>query len=223
MTEDNGTLFVSAYGEELVEPDECKVGVTITSERVSAVEAQKASTKTFDAVQSALSAANIENEIETTFFNVEKPRYYDSTKQKYIIQNFFRATHNLTVKVRAEEAGHTARVCTLNESTVSGVRFQLSKELEQSSRNEALTKAVKLAKEKAALLAKSADVELGTLQSLVDRAQSMTVNASSNREYLMADAALMSPRGPQEEDYELNFANKRIRVNESVQLAYTII
>jgi uncharacterized protein YggE len=179
MTEDKGTLFVSAYGEELVEPDECKVGVTITSERLSAVEAQKASMRTFDAVQNALSAANIENEIETTFFNVEKPRYYDSTKQKYIIQNFFRATHNLAVKVLAEEGGKAAQVCTMNESTVSGVHFQLSKELEQSSRDKALKKAVKLAQEKAVLLAKSAGVELGTLQSLTDRAQSMTLNADA--------------------------------------------
>ena len=73
------------------------------------------------------------------------------------------------MKVRAEEAGRAARTCTLNESTVSGVHFQLSKELEKSSRDKALTKAVKLAKEKAALLAKSAGVELGTLQSLVER------------------------------------------------------
>jgi len=64
MTEEKGTLFVSAYEEELVESDECKVGVTITNERVSAVEAQKASTKTFDAVQNALSAAKIESEID---------------------------------------------------------------------------------------------------------------------------------------------------------------
>jgi uncharacterized protein YggE len=223
MTEEKGTLFVSAYEEELVESDECKVGVTITNERVSAVEAQKASTKTFDAVQNALSAAKIESEIETTFFNVEKPRYYDSTKQKYVIQNFFRATHNLTVKARTEEAGNAARTCTLNESTVSGVRFQLSKELEQSSRDKALSKAVKLAQKKALLLAKSAGVELGTLQSLVDRAQSMTINAPTNREYLMTDAALMSPKGPDEEDYELNFANKKIHVHESVQLSYNII
>jgi uncharacterized protein YggE len=53
------------------------------------------------------------------------------------------------VKVRAKEAGDTAQACTSNESSVSGVHFQLGKELEQSSRNKALTKAVKLAKEKA--------------------------------------------------------------------------
>src|SRR5665647_464463 len=153
MTGDNGTLFVSAYGEELVDPDECKVRVTITSERGTAVEAQKASAKSFDSLKQALSAAKIESEIETLFFNVEKPKYYDSTKKKYVIQNFFRATHELTVKVSAQEAGSTAQVCTLKESAVSGVRYQLSKELEQSSRNQALTKAVKLAKEKAALLA----------------------------------------------------------------------
>ena len=141
MTGTNGTLFVSAYGEELVEPDECKVRVTITSERETAMEAQKASAKTFDSLNNALSAAQIENEIETLFFNVEKPRYYDSTKQKYVIQNFFRATHNLTVKVLAGEGGKAAQVCTMNESTVSGVRFQLSKELEQSSRDKALKKA----------------------------------------------------------------------------------
>ena len=141
MAGDNGTLFVSAYGEELVDPDECKVRVTITSERGTAVEAQKASAKAFDSLKQALSAAKIESEIETLFFNVEKPKYYDSTKQKYVIQNFFRATHELTVKVRAKEAGATAQVCTMNESTVSGVRFQLSKELEQSSRDKALKKA----------------------------------------------------------------------------------
>jgi len=33
MTRVNGTLFVSGYGKELVEPDECKVRVTIISER----------------------------------------------------------------------------------------------------------------------------------------------------------------------------------------------
>lgn len=127
MTGVNGTLFVSAYGEELVEPDECKVRVTITSERTTALEAQHANAKTFEALKKALSAAKIESEIETTFFHVEKPRYYDSTKQKYITQNFFRATRSLTVKVRAKEAGNTAQVCTLNESTVSGVQFQLAK------------------------------------------------------------------------------------------------
>lgn len=39
------------------------------------------------------------------------------------------------MKVRAEEAGDTAQACTSNESSVSGVHFQLGKELEQSSRN----------------------------------------------------------------------------------------
>ena len=82
MAGDNGTLFVSAYGEELVDPDECKVRVTITSERGTAVEAQKASAKTFDSLNQALSAAKIEKEIETLFFNVEKPKYYDSTKKE---------------------------------------------------------------------------------------------------------------------------------------------
>ena len=221
MTGVNGTLFVSAYGEERVEPDECKVRVTITSERGTAVEAQKASAKTFDSLNQALSAAKIEKEIETLFFNVEKPKYYDSTKKKYVIQNFFRATHGLTVKVSAQEAGSTAEVCTLKESAVSGVHFQLSKELEQSSRNKALTKAVKLAKEKAALLAKSAGVRLGTLQSLVDRAQSMTINATvdEDREVL----ALSAAPEPREPHYELNFAIRKISVCESVQLVYTTI
>jgi uncharacterized protein YggE len=221
MTGVNGTLFVSAYGEELVEPDECKVRVTITSEQGTAVEAQKASAKTFDSLNQALSAAKIEKEIETLFFNVEKPKYYDSTKKKYVIQNFFRAAHGLTVKVSAQEAGSTAQVCTLKESAVSGVHFQLSKELEQSSRNKALTKAVKLAKEKAELLAKSAGVRLGTLQSLVDRAQSMTINATvdEDREVL----ALSAAPEPREPHYELNFAVRKISVCESVQLVYTTI
>ena len=120
----NGTLFVSAYGEELVDPDECKVRVTIKNERKTAPEAQKASAETFDAIMNGLSRANIENEIETSFFNVEKPRYYDNTKRIYIVQDFFRATHDLTVKVQAKEEGKTAQVCTLKESTVSGVHFQ---------------------------------------------------------------------------------------------------
>jgi uncharacterized protein YggE len=124
MTGVNGTLFVSGYGEELVDPDECKVRVAIKNERASALEAQNASAETFDAIMNALSAAEIESEIETIFFNVEKPSYWDSTKRIYIVQNFFRATHDLTVKVRAKEAGKTAQVCTLEGSTVSGVRFQ---------------------------------------------------------------------------------------------------
>ena len=37
MTGVNGTLFVSGYGEELVEPDECKARVTIISERATAL------------------------------------------------------------------------------------------------------------------------------------------------------------------------------------------
>jgi uncharacterized protein YggE len=125
------------------------------------------------------------------------------------------------VKVSAQEAGSTAQVCTLKESAVSGVHFQLSKELEQSSRNTALTKAVKLAKEKAALLAKSAGVRLGTLQSLVDRAQSMTINATvdEDREVL----ALSAAPEPREPHYELNFAIRKISVCESVQLVYTTI
>jgi uncharacterized protein YggE len=222
MTGVNGTLFVSGYGEELVEPDECKVMVTIITERANVVEAQNASAETFNAIMNALSAANIDSEIETIFFHVEKPKYYDSTKKMYIIQDFFRATHSLTVKVRAKEAGDTAQACTLNESAVSGVRFQLGKELEHSSRNKALIKAVKLAKEKAALLANSAGVELGTLQSLVDRAHSMTINATSETVNEMRLPTLIS-EGSDESNYELNFAIKKISVQESVQLVYTTI
>ncbi len=224
MTGVNRTLFVSAYGKELVDPDECLVRVTIKNERTTAPEAQNASAETFDAILNALSAANIESEIETIFFNVEKPRYYDNTKRIYIVQAFFRATHDLTVKVRAKEAGKTAQVCTLKESTVTGVGFQLGKELEQSSRDKALTKAVKLAKEKAKLLARSAGVELGTLQSLVDRAQSMTINASvdANIEMLPDASAIRSDRS-REPHYELNFAIRKISVYESVQLAYNTI
>ncbi len=100
---------------------------------------------------------------------------------------------------------------------MSGVHFQLGKELEQSSRNKALTKAVKLAKEKAKLRAKSADVELGTLQSLVDRAQSMTINAPADTDYeILADATLARPERSREPHYELNFAIRKISVYESV-------
>ncbi|MGZ4939780.1 MAG: SIMPL domain-containing protein, partial [Halobacteriota archaeon] len=66
MAGTNGTLSVSAYGEERVEPDECKVKVKITCERERVEEAQKASAETFDALKKALSDANIEKEIETT-------------------------------------------------------------------------------------------------------------------------------------------------------------
>ncbi len=126
------------------------------------------------------------------------------------------------MKVRAQEAGNTAQVCTLKESAVSGVRYQLSKELEQSSRDRALTKAVKLAKEKAVLLAKSAGVELGTLQSLVDRTHSMTINADVDEkvEYMRLPALSEPSR---ESNYELNFAAQKISVYESVLLAYATI
>jgi uncharacterized protein YggE len=221
MTAVNGRLFVSEYGEEPVDPDECKVRVTIKNERATAQEAQNASAVTFDAIKKALSAAKIETEVETTLFNVEKPRYYDSTKRTYIVQNFYRATHDLTVKVAANDAGRTAQACTLKEATVTGVRFQLGKELEQSSRNKALTKAVKRAKEKAALLAKSAGVELGTLQSLVDSAHSMTISAVTET----TDKLMLKPTPSEsaESSYELNFAIRKISVFESVQLVYTII
>jgi uncharacterized protein YggE len=209
MAEINGKLFVSAYGEELVEPDECKVRVTITSERETAAEAQHASTQTFDALLNALAAAKIKNEIETTYFNVERPRYFDSTKQKHVVQNFFRATHQLTVKVSAKEAA------------VSGVRFQLSKELEQSSRDKALEKAVKLAQKKATLLATSAGVNLGALQSLVDRAHSMNIAAPTDQEYEVHTSAMAIAAPATESGYQLNFAIQKISVYESVQLVYT--
>jgi uncharacterized protein YggE len=48
---------VSGYGEEPVEPHECRVMVTITTERANVTEAQNASAKTFDAMKKALSAA----------------------------------------------------------------------------------------------------------------------------------------------------------------------
>ncbi|MEI7826784.1 MAG: hypothetical protein WCI87_03185 [Euryarchaeota archaeon] len=38
MTGVNGKLFVSGCGEELFEPDECKVRVTIISERATALD-----------------------------------------------------------------------------------------------------------------------------------------------------------------------------------------
>jgi uncharacterized protein YggE len=217
----NGRLFVSEYGEELVDPDECKVRVAIKNERATAQEAQNASAETFDALRKALSADKIETEVETTLFNVEKPRYYDSTKRTYIVQNFYRATHDLTVKVAAKDASKTAQTCTLKEATVTGVRFQLGKELEQSSRNKALTKAVKRAKEKAALLAKSAGVELGTLQSLVDSAHSMTISAVTEK----TDKLMLEPTASRsaESNYELNFAFRKISVLEAVQLVYTIM
>ena len=82
MAGDNGTLFVSAYGEELVEPDECKVRVTITCECALVLEAQLASAETFEAIKKALYAAKIENETETIFFNVEKPKYYLTSEQR---------------------------------------------------------------------------------------------------------------------------------------------
>ncbi|MGZ4920287.1 MAG: hypothetical protein ACXV5N_12245 [Halobacteriota archaeon] len=68
MTTVFGTLFVSAYGEEFVEPDECKIKVEIKCERIRIEDAQKASAEAFEATKQALSATNIENEIETTFF-----------------------------------------------------------------------------------------------------------------------------------------------------------
>ncbi|GEM_PF-3559051 len=70
---------------------------------------------------------------------------------------------------------------------------------------------------KGELLAKSAGVELGTLQSLVDRAQSMTINAPADTDYeILADATLARPERSREPHYELNFAIRKISVYESV-------
>ncbi len=95
--------------------------------------------------------------------------------------------------------------------------FPIGKRTRAIVSKQALTKAVKLAKEKAKLLAKSAGVELGTLQSLVDRAQSMTINAPADTDYeILADATLARPERSREPHYELNFAIRKISVYESV-------
>lgn len=161
-------ITVSGAGEVEMPADQAVISVRIESKADNAAKSQDLNADATDSVYDALKDAGInKKDIETSSFSIREDKTYDRNSQQYI-SNGFIATHIL--KVTIEDVGNTGRY--IDAATKGGatgidfVSFTLKKETQKEARDEAISKAVKLAEEKADIIADSSGVKRGNVISI---------------------------------------------------------
>lgn len=157
------TLTVSGNSDISVAPDQAIVYVSIVTEDADAKQAQQGNTVLSNAVTDALKAWGISpSDIETDAYSLSRIQEWDPEKNRYIDGNY-RLTHTLKVTTTLiDRIGELVDVAVnAGANNVNNVVFSLTKETERQVRDQALSKAAEVARQKGQLLASSSGATLG--------------------------------------------------------------
>ena len=163
MKDKSGTLQVTGTGNIKVAPDEAVVHLRIIAEGKTAAEAVTTAASQTDAVIKAVSSQP-NHGVTTTGLGVSPIVRYDSQTRVPTIVGF-RATNGVEVKTKIAHAGQIFDAgVNAGANQSSGITFRLQDET--PLREDALRLAVQMAYKEARLVAKAADVELESPESL---------------------------------------------------------
>ncbi len=188
------TITVTGIGNVKLAPDKAEINLGVTSEAVTAAEAQQKNSEAIDAVIEALTGAGVEEkDISTDNYNMY-PKY-DYNRDGAIIGYF--VSNNLSVANQSiDDVGvllSTAVNAGANE--IGGVNYTCS--TYDDAYGQAMTDAVASARAKAEALAAAAGVELGETAEITEGYQNTSSRYSNTR--FNADAEAMKAMGTVEE------------------------
>lgn len=155
------TISVSATGSVSAQPDSAAVHVASTARADNASQATQQLASNVSTLRDALEAAGVPTDaIRTTDFQVFQQR--DDGNATFVARQSFEVTVSNTTEV-----GRVIDIAVANGATdVFGVEFQLSPERQQELRSQAIDNAIEDARDQAAAVASSANLALGTPQSI---------------------------------------------------------
>ncbi|MFC6940147.1 SIMPL domain-containing protein [Salinirubellus sp. GCM10025818] len=161
----NPTVTVGASASVEATPDLAVVRVAVEATAESAEEARATVAADAERMRAALRDAGVPNgNVSTEAFNVY-PQYDYSDESRELVG--YRAVHAYRVEIAPDRAGEVIDVAIGNGATsVYGVSFELSEEVRQDLREQALTAAVENARADAETVATVSGASLGDVRSI---------------------------------------------------------
>ncbi len=160
-------VSVDGNSELDVVPDTVSVYLTISELENSSKNAKDAADEVYEEVLVDLILAGLEkNDIKTTNYNIVEDYEWVNQNRKF---RGYRANHNLKISFSADKSDLISDVLNAginNGASFSHINFEISQELENDYKAQALLLATKDAKSKAEAVAEGLDKDLGKLVSI---------------------------------------------------------
>jgi uncharacterized protein len=170
VTERTG-LIVQGTGEVTLKPDIARLNLGVRTEAASSQQAAQMNANRTDAVIRALRTAGVaENDIQTVNYSVMPQIQYPGERggtpktTGYIVEN----TVRVTVRKLADAGSVMDAALKAGANLAGGIQFDANEANHAKAREEALTKAVADAQQKAAALARAAKAGRITLRGIVE-------------------------------------------------------
>lgn len=159
------TVTVGASASVEAAPDLAVVRVAVEATAESAEEARATVADDAERMRAALREAGVpDGNVSTEAFNVYPQYDYSDETREFV---GYRAVHAYRVEVAPDRAGEVVDLAVGNGATsVSGISFELSDEVRQELREEALTAAVEKARADAETVATASGGSLGDVRSV---------------------------------------------------------
>ena len=215
---DINTLTVQGVAEFDTAPDEAIISFAIETQDMDVKVAQDENRKRANSVMQALALIGVtEDQIETTYYNIQKVREWEPKTRKqidkgYRVSNTMKVTLNDLNKVGEV----TDAVVKAGVNRVNDINFQLSSKKQAEVKAEALRLAAENAKIKADALALGAGVTLGKITSV----QEEMFEYYPTRVY--AEKAVMA--GGMDEEYmpPTPISPEQVHIQVKVKVVYSI-
>lgn len=208
---EGSNLVVNGSGSVFAEPDTATVRLGVEVQRQTAEEAQNENARIMNQVAASIYKLGIAKEkVQTSGYNVWPEKKYPQNQAPQIVG--YRCSNQVTVTL--EDLKKISKVIDTGiasgANNVHGVQFSLKDDL--ATRQEALEKAVKIAKSKAQSIALASGVKLGKIDTIIE--------GSSNLPQPLQGEVLAMARGAG--DNETPIAAGLIEIRANVTLAYKI-
>ncbi len=211
------TVTVSETVEKETMPDEAEVYIEIQTDAETAQEAKDQNADVSDSVLDALKGSGIdEDQIETSSYYLSEKTKWDSDKEEYLNVGYT-LTH--VIKVTTQDIDSLGEIIdtavNAGATGVNNVDFTLTHDKEMEIKEQALTEAAAKAKDKAAVLVKAVDTDLGELVS-------MTESSYSNWPRPYYAESMMMAKADASSTYDTAISPQTLTVSATVTLTYAI-
>lgn len=201
-----GVLEVQGQGSMLVQPDQTAVRIQVQGTNTEAGRAVQLTTEKVEQLLKQLQEAGFKkDEIKTSSFYLHENNQWLNDK---MVRQGYTASQTIEVKFPLDPNRMT-KITNVFAQTQEGVTFQfafgLSEKLRQQVKEELIRKALQDAREKAAVIARSANIRLGSIRKIDYGAAALTPYGP----VAMQESAMMDKRAqfPQTEIQEIELSD----------------
>lgn len=162
------TLSANGTVEKMISPDQAEIYLSVETLATTASISQEDNAKISEQVRMALKSAGVkEAQIETTYYTVQEQFEWESNWSKQVSKGF-KTTNSIKVTITnlTKTGSVVDAAVSAGANRVSSIQFTLSKEAQESAKQQALTDAAKMAKTKAQSIASGLGVNLREVKSI---------------------------------------------------------